>query len=148
MILVQWLMMRRTCYWRGSWQDLYSRWQLASLLGELWCSLSLSLKQWTIGWCNSCLDYIITHYIHFRGSSQLHLALLHPREVAVYLLSTEINDQGLTYMLNLVYKHSLPRTACNMTWGPFGGHNGMDSACMVNGCVLTVSTCIVCIVVH
>ena len=61
---------------------------------------------------------------YISGSSQLHLALLHSCELVVYLLSTEQNDEGLSYMLNLVYKHSLPRTACNMTWGPFGATNG------------------------
>ena len=69
------------------------------------------------------LTYTYNYYIS--GSSQLHLALLHSCELVVYLLSTEQNDEGLSYMLNLVYKHSLPRTACNMTWGPFGATNGM-----------------------
>jgi hypothetical protein len=62
--------------------------------------------------------------IHYSGSNQLHLALLHSCELVVYLLSTEQNNEGPVYMLNLVYKHSLPRTACNMTWGPFGGNKG------------------------
>ena len=67
---------------------------------------------------------VIPLLVCFSGSSQLHLALLHSRELAVYLLSTEKNDQGLVYMLNLIYKHNLPRTAYNMTWGPFEGTKG------------------------
>jgi hypothetical protein len=67
---------------------------------------------------------IISILIHYSGSNQLHLALLHSCELVVYLLSTEQNNEGPVYMLNLVYKHSLPRTACNMTWGPFGGNKG------------------------
>ena len=69
--------------------------------------------------------YVYIYMYYISGSSQLHLALLHSCELVVYLLSTEQNDEGLSYILNLVYKHSLPRMACNMTWGPFGATNGM-----------------------
>ena len=81
-----------------------------------------------------CFSYGYT----FRGSSQLHLALLHSRELAVYLLFTEQNHQGLTYMLNLVYKHNLSRTAYNMTWGAFGNNEG---TALLTSCCLGVSAC-------
>ena len=61
----------------------------------------------------------------FSGSSQLHLAVLHPRQLSVCTLTSEETDeQGLTYLLTIVYSHTLFRTACNMTWGKFGGVKG------------------------
>lgn len=33
-------------------------------------------------------------------------------------------EHGDQYQLRLVYEHNLQRTACNMTYGPFGGVTG------------------------
>ena len=70
-----------------------------------------------------------------RGSKQLQLALLHPKEVAVYSLSSQSSDdpsgpdQSLSepsnfYTLSPVYSNSLSRTSCNMTIGAFGRVDG------------------------
>lgn len=63
-------------------------------------------------------------------SSQLHLAVLHPRLLSVYILGWVQNDQGTQYNLTTVYTLSLERTAFNMTWGPFGGAKGKDLICV------------------
>lgn len=34
-------------------------------------------------------------------------------------------EHGDQYQLKLVYEHNLQRTACNMTYGTFGGVTGM-----------------------
>lgn len=34
-------------------------------------------------------------------------------------------EHGDQYQLKLVYEHNLQRTACNMTYGSFGGVTGM-----------------------
>ena len=71
-----------------------------------------------------------------RGTKQVHLALLHPKEVAVYSLSSQSSDdpsgpdQSLSepsdqYQLGLVYSHSLSRTSCNVTIGSFGRTEGI-----------------------
>lgn len=33
-------------------------------------------------------------------------------------------DHGNQYQIKLMYEHHLQRTACNMTYGPFGGVKG------------------------
>ncbi|KAM8826264.1 protein PTHB1 isoform 1-T2 [Synchiropus picturatus] len=65
-------------------------------------------------------------------SDLLHLAVLHPRKLSVYSVSgTSGNvDHGDQYQLKLVYEHNLQRTACNMTFGPFGGVTGHHSLCI------------------
>lgn len=35
-------------------------------------------------------------------------------------------EHGDQYQLKLVYEHNLQRTACNMTYGTFGGVTGGD----------------------
>uniref|UniRef100_A0A3B4G2W9 Bardet-Biedl syndrome 9 n=1 Tax=Pundamilia nyererei TaxID=303518 RepID=A0A3B4G2W9_9CICH len=58
----------------------------------------------------------------FVCSELLHLAVLHPRKLSVYSVSTAGNvEHGDQYQLKLVYEHNLQRTACNMTYGTFGG---------------------------
>lgn len=43
----------------------------------------------------------------------------------VIFLGTAGNvEHGDQYQLRLVYEHNLQRTACNMTYGPFGGVTG------------------------
>ena len=77
---------------------------------------------------------------NYRGSQQLHLAVLHPKEVAVYSLSSQSSedpsgpDQSLSdpsaafqYLLLPAYQNSMSRTACNMTIGPFGRAQGENS---------------------
>ena len=59
-----------------------------------------------------------------RGSQDLHLALLHPRELAVHTLTSHQSEEGVQHTLTLVYHHALQRTAANMTWGPFGAAEG------------------------
>jgi len=66
------------------------------------------------------------------GVDQLHLAVLHPRKLAVYNVSVISGavEHGNHYTLNLVYEHILERTAYNMTYGPFGGVKNKDFMCV------------------
>ncbi|KAM3873067.1 protein PTHB1 [Diretmus argenteus] len=65
-------------------------------------------------------------------SELLHLAVLHPRKLSVYSVSGTAGnvEHGAQYQLKLVYEHNLQRTACNMTYGPFGGVTGHHSLCI------------------
>uniref|UniRef100_A0A8C6PFT8 Bardet-Biedl syndrome 9 n=1 Tax=Nothobranchius furzeri TaxID=105023 RepID=A0A8C6PFT8_NOTFU len=78
---------------------------------------------------NKCTEVFGTNlrYICF-----LHLAVLHPRKLSVYaVFGTAGNvDHGDQYQLKLIYEHNLQRTACNMTYGTFGGVTGHHSLCI------------------
>ncbi|XP_065814165.1 protein PTHB1 isoform X1 [Labrus bergylta] len=65
-------------------------------------------------------------------SDLLHLAVLHPRKLSVYSVSGTAGnvEHGDQYALKLVYEHNLQRTACNMTYGAFGGVTGHHSLCI------------------
>lgn len=65
-------------------------------------------------------------------SDLLHLAVLHPRKLSVYAVSGTAGnvEHGDQYQLRLVYEHNLQRTACNMTYGPFGGVTGHHFICI------------------
>ncbi|KAG7476255.1 hypothetical protein JOB18_049679 [Solea senegalensis] len=65
-------------------------------------------------------------------SDLLHLAVLHPRKLSVYSVSGTAGnvEHGDQYQLKLVYEHNLKRTACNMTYGTFGGVTGHHSLCI------------------
>ncbi|XP_074539855.1 protein PTHB1 [Halichoeres trimaculatus] len=65
-------------------------------------------------------------------SDLLHLAVLHPRKLSVYSVSGTAGnvEHGDQYQLKLVYEHNLQRTACNMTYGTFGGVTGHHSLCI------------------
>ncbi|XP_061676852.1 protein PTHB1 [Syngnathoides biaculeatus] len=65
-------------------------------------------------------------------SDLLHLAVLHPRKLSVFsVLGTAGNvEHGDQYQIKLVYEHNLQRTACNMTYGSFGGVTGHHSLCI------------------
>uniref|UniRef100_A0A3Q3J5M0 Bardet-Biedl syndrome 9 n=1 Tax=Monopterus albus TaxID=43700 RepID=A0A3Q3J5M0_MONAL len=65
-------------------------------------------------------------------SELLHLAVLHPRKLSVYSVSGTAGnvEHGSQYQLKLVYQHNLQRTACNMTYGTFGGVTGHHSLCI------------------
>ncbi|XP_073781881.1 protein PTHB1 isoform X4 [Danio rerio] len=65
-------------------------------------------------------------------SESLHLAVLHPRKLSVYAVSGTAGnvEHGDQYQLRLVYEHNLQRTACNMTYGPFGGVTGHHFICI------------------
>ncbi|TMS10975.1 Protein PTHB1 [Larimichthys crocea] len=65
-------------------------------------------------------------------SELLHLAVLHPRKLSVYSVSGTAGnvEHGDQYQLKLVYEHNLQRTACNMTYGSFGGVTGHHSLCI------------------
>ncbi|XP_034554446.1 protein PTHB1 isoform X2 [Notolabrus celidotus] len=65
-------------------------------------------------------------------SDLLHLAVLHPRKLSVYAVSGTAGnvEHGDQYQLKLVYEHNLQRTACNMTYGTFGGVTGHHSLCI------------------
>ncbi|ETO26860.1 protein PTHB1 [Reticulomyxa filosa] len=53
---------------------------------------------------------------------RLYLAILHPKELCVYLITpiSSVSDQLQYYELKLQYKHILERSAYNMIYGPFG----------------------------
>lgn len=74
--------------------------------------------------------YVVKYNFACRASSQQHIAVLHPRQLSVYILGWIINDQETQYNLTIVYSHLLERTAYNMTWGPFGGAKGKDCICV------------------
>ncbi|XP_071490439.1 protein PTHB1-like [Diadema antillarum] len=65
-------------------------------------------------------------------SEALHLAVLHPRKLAVYSVigTTGAVEHGSQYQLKLIYEHNLQRTAYNMVIGPFGGVKGKDFVCV------------------
>ncbi|XP_038138416.1 protein PTHB1 isoform X2 [Cyprinodon tularosa] len=65
-------------------------------------------------------------------SELLHLAVLHPRKLSVYSVTGTAGnvEHGDQYQLKLVYEHNLQRTACNMTYGTFGGATGHHSLCI------------------
>nr|XP_048302591.1 protein PTHB1 isoform X2 [Myodes glareolus] len=66
------------------------------------------------------------------GTEMLHLAVLHSRKLCVYSVSGTLGnvDHGNQYQIKLMYEHHLQRTACNMTYGPFGGIKGRDLICI------------------
>lgn len=66
------------------------------------------------------------------GTEMLHLAVLHFRKLCVYSVSGTLGnvEHGNQYQIKLMYEHNLQRTACNMTYGPFGGVKGRDLICI------------------
>ncbi|XP_012890621.1 PREDICTED: protein PTHB1 isoform X1 [Dipodomys ordii] len=66
------------------------------------------------------------------GTEMLHLAVLHPRKLCVYAVSGTLGnvEHGNQYQVTLMYEHHLQRTACSMTYGPFGGVKGRDLICI------------------
>uniref|UniRef100_A0A674J2B6 Bardet-Biedl syndrome 9 n=1 Tax=Terrapene triunguis TaxID=2587831 RepID=A0A674J2B6_9SAUR len=66
------------------------------------------------------------------GTELLHLAVLHCRKLCVYAVSGTLGnvEHGNQYHVKLMYEHNLQRTACNMTYGPFGGVKGRDLICI------------------
>ncbi|KAM6282152.1 protein PTHB1 isoform 2-T3 [Porphyrio hochstetteri] len=66
------------------------------------------------------------------GTEGLHLAVLHFRKLSVYAVSGTLGnvEHGNQYQIKLMYEHNLQRTACNMTYGPFGGVKGRDLICI------------------
>ncbi|XP_054548439.1 protein PTHB1 isoform X4 [Talpa occidentalis] len=62
----------------------------------------------------------------------LHLAVLHARKLCVYSVSGTLGnvEHGNQYQIKLMYEHNLQRTACNMTYGSFGGVKGRDLICI------------------
>ncbi|XP_054673020.1 protein PTHB1 isoform X4 [Grus americana] len=66
------------------------------------------------------------------GTEGLHLAVLHFRKLCVYAVSGTLGnvEHGNQYQIKLMYEHNLQRTACNMTYGPFGGVKGRDFICI------------------
>lgn len=66
------------------------------------------------------------------GSEKLHLAVLHPRKLAVYNVAEMSGavEHGTQYQMTLAYEHKLQRTAYNFTYGPFGQVKGKDFLCV------------------
>ncbi len=71
------------------------------------------------------------------NSTQLGLAVLHPRALVVYAVragrsgfSEASTQDDIYYSLDRQYQHRLTRTACNMCYGPFGGARDRDSICV------------------
>ncbi|XP_067837947.1 protein PTHB1 isoform X2 [Heptranchias perlo] len=66
------------------------------------------------------------------GTELLHLAILHPKKLSVYAVSGTMGtvEHGNQYQLKLMYEHNLQRTACNLTFGAFGGVKGRDLICI------------------
>ncbi|XP_058533958.1 protein PTHB1 isoform X2 [Ochotona princeps] len=66
------------------------------------------------------------------GTELLHLAVLHSRKLCVYSVSGTLGnvEHGNQYQIKLMYEHNLQRTACNMTYGSFGGVKGRDLICI------------------
>ncbi|KAM7176735.1 protein PTHB1 isoform 2-T3 [Macrochelys suwanniensis] len=53
-------------------------------------------------------------------------------KLCVYAVSGTLGnvEHGNQYQIKLMYEHNLQRTACNMTYGPFGGVKGRDLICI------------------
>lgn len=66
------------------------------------------------------------------GSQQFHLAILHPKSIAVYSLVIRggNTDHGEQSALVYVYEHQLRRSAYSLVVGPFGGVKGRDFLCV------------------
>ncbi|XP_062969644.1 protein PTHB1 isoform X3 [Cynocephalus volans] len=66
------------------------------------------------------------------GTEMLYLAVLHSRKLCVYSVSGTLGsvEHGNQYQIKLMYEHNLQRTACNMTYGSFGGVKGRDLICI------------------
>jgi len=66
------------------------------------------------------------------GTEDLHLAVLHPRKLAVYCVSAVSGsvEHGNYYSVKLVYEHILERTSHSMTFGPFGNVKAKDFICV------------------
>ncbi|XP_043544707.1 protein PTHB1 isoform X4 [Chiloscyllium plagiosum] len=66
------------------------------------------------------------------GTELLHLAVLHARKLSVYAFSGTMGtvEHGNQYQLKLMYEHNFQRTACNFTFGGFGGVKGRDLICI------------------
>ncbi|XP_063465758.1 protein PTHB1 isoform X13 [Symphalangus syndactylus] len=66
------------------------------------------------------------------GTEMLHLAVLHSRKLCIYSVSGTLGnvEHGNQYQIKLMYEHNLQRTACNMTYGSFGGVKGRDLICI------------------
>ncbi|KAM4874745.1 protein PTHB1 isoform 3-T6 [Thomomys bottae] len=67
------------------------------------------------------------------GTEMLHLAVLHSRKLCVYAVSGTLGnvEHGNQYQITLMYEHHLQRTACSMTYGPFGGVKVVQRRCHV-----------------
>uniref|UniRef100_H2XR31 Protein PTHB1-like n=1 Tax=Ciona intestinalis TaxID=7719 RepID=H2XR31_CIOIN len=65
-------------------------------------------------------------------SSDLHLAVLHPRILAIYKISVSEGavDHGHQYSMSKLFQHPLERTAMNMATGCFGGAHDRDYICV------------------
>ncbi|PRP80528.1 hypothetical protein PROFUN_11841 [Planoprotostelium fungivorum] len=66
------------------------------------------------------------------SSTQLALAVLHPRKVTVYTVTSQPGalDSGLICKLEKKYEHALAHSSWNMTHGPFGGVYDKDFLCV------------------
>uniref|UniRef100_K1QAR1 Protein PTHB1 n=1 Tax=Magallana gigas TaxID=29159 RepID=K1QAR1_MAGGI len=66
------------------------------------------------------------------GTENLHLAVLHPRKIAVYKVGVTSGavEHGRHFQLNMSFEHNLKRTAFNFCFGPFGGVKGRDFLCV------------------
>lgn len=66
------------------------------------------------------------------SSSSIHLAVLHPFKLSVYLITAVQGtvEHGTHYHLSLAYEHNLQRHAYNFAIGPFGGIQGKDLICV------------------
>lgn len=85
------------------------------------------------------LEYSLQHPIlqieagKFASSTEnLHIAILHPRKLAVYNVSATVGsvEHGKHYQLKIAYEHNLQRTAFNFCCGPFGAVKGKDFICV------------------
>ncbi|XP_014288392.1 protein PTHB1 isoform X2 [Halyomorpha halys] len=67
------------------------------------------------------------------GSKVNHLAILHPRSVAVYnvITKTGSTEHGDQCQINIVYEHHLKRSAYSFLVGGFGGVEGRDFLCVL-----------------
>lgn len=71
------------------------------------------------------------------GTKELALAVLHPRQLVVYMVkvnqagfSEKSTEDDIFFSLQKQYHHRLTRTACNMCHGTFGGRYSGDSICV------------------
>ena len=86
----------------------------------LFCSLYLPHLDWVLNDCfhHSCL--VTATFTPWKQHMDLFCL------ICVYTGTAGNVEHGDQYQLKLVYEHNLQRTACNMTYGTFGGVTGMD----------------------
>ncbi|XP_065655590.1 protein PTHB1 isoform X2 [Hydra vulgaris] len=68
------------------------------------------------------------------GSEKIQLAVLHPRSLCVYAVSSVVGfvEQSQFFSTKLIYEHRLEHVSSSMVYGPFGGVKDKDFICILS----------------